>query len=88
MSAERDVCCDRCGKVMYRTDGENVKVIRTKVDDVDHVEMPIKPLQIRAGNLIGLLCSKDCAVRWVELLPVATMQSGFPLWTGGKEVAQ
>lgn len=80
-TSERDVCCDRCGKTMYRTDGENVKVIRRIDSQGEHVLMPTRPLQIQAGNLKGLLCSKDCAVRWIEALPLETMQNGYPLWT-------
>jgi len=79
-TSDRDVCCDRCGTTMYRTDGTHVKIIRTVDAEGEHVQMPTTPLQLRAGNLKGLLCSKDCAVRWIESLPLDTMQNGYPLW--------
>jgi hypothetical protein len=72
----RTVCCEQCGRAMYRVDGVKLMAPTDKEDS-----MAVPPITVTIKDRIRIFCSKACMLRWAVAQPeAALLGGGYPLW--------
>jgi hypothetical protein len=72
-STQRLVCCDNCEALLYRINTERMSVVFVEGED------RIQPIVVVIADRRFLFCTRSCMVSHLYTLPIAELQSGWPI---------